>query len=92
MFGGAGRRKRQRQPERKQERPPPARLNRLLFNSMNVAAVFASEKIYGLPGSVAFNCVPKFQFAPATWTRPLSNFRRVHAVLQYEELRTRNYK
>ena len=45
---------------------------------MNVAAVFAPEKIYGCSGSVAFNCVPKFQFAAATQTRPMSDF-CVHA-------------
>ena len=41
---------------------------RSVFNSINVAAVFAPEKMYGCSGSVAFNCVPKFQFAAATRT------------------------
>jgi hypothetical protein len=36
---------------------------------MNVAAVFAPEEIYGCSGSVAFNCVPKFQFAATARTR-----------------------
>ncbi|MGA7167052.1 MAG: hypothetical protein WBX37_24350, partial [Pseudolabrys sp.] len=40
-----------------------------VFNCMNAAAVFAPEKIYGCSGFVAFNCVPKFQFAAATRTR-----------------------
>jgi hypothetical protein len=35
---------------------------------MNVAAVFAPEKVYECSGSVAFNCVFKFQFAAATRT------------------------
>ena len=38
------------------------------FNCVNVAAVFAPEKIYGCSGAEAFNCLPKFQFAAATLT------------------------
>jgi hypothetical protein len=45
---------------------------------MNVAAVFAPEKVYGCPGSVAFNCVPKFQFAATT--RALTDA-DIHGVL-----------
>ena len=52
-----------------------------VFNCMNVAAVFAPKKVYGCPGSVAFNCVPKLQCAAATRTRPTIDFCRVHAVL-----------
>jgi len=36
---------------------------------MNAAAVFAPEKVYRCSGSVAFNCVPKFQFAATARTR-----------------------
>jgi len=46
----------------------PTHLSRSAFNCMNVAAVFAPEKVYECSGSVAFNCVFKFQFAAATRT------------------------
>jgi len=39
-----------------------------LFVYMNVAAVFAPKKIYGCPGSVAFNRVPKLRFAATALT------------------------
>ena len=46
---------------------------------MNVAAVFAPKKVYECSGSVAFNCVPKLQFAAATRTRP-TDAGRLHRV------------
>ena len=49
------------------------------FNGMNAAAVFAPEKVYKCSGSVAFNCVPKLQFAAATRTR-LTDAGRLHGV------------
>ena len=52
-----------------------------VFNSMNVAAVFAPEKVEGCAGSVALNCVPERQFAATTRTRLLVDMGRLHGVL-----------
>jgi hypothetical protein len=60
------------------------------FNGMNAAAVFAPEKVYKCSGSVAFNCVPKLQFAAATRTR-LTDAGRLHGVPpRLREVRRRN--
>ena len=57
---------------------------------MNAAAVFAPEKVYKCSGSVAFNCVPKLQFAAATRTR-LTDAGRLHGVPpRLREVRRRN--
>jgi hypothetical protein len=50
-----------------------------VFTRMNVAAVFAPEKVLECCGGGAFNCVPIHQFTATTWTT--SDFCRVHAVL-----------
>ena len=55
------------------------------FSCMNVAAIFAPEKVYQCPGAEAFNRLFKLQFAAATRTGPTTSvFRRVHAVLRRE--------
>ena len=57
-----------------------------MFNCINAAAVFAPEKVYECSGSVAFNCVPKLQFAAATRTRltdAVGSMASLHGYVKY---------